>query len=199
MGVAEPADAQCGGWRRPVSTPTDDAAVAAYVIDHSYAASVGKAGGAGVRPAGLRLADQYRHPVSLAAREVFVATLGQVAAAENRDPGEGLAGYDGSNRVPMPVARCSTRPPSPRCWCSSCMRCNACRRWPCCPRERFVEMARVGVRRLHVRPGVGAQPWRARTVVACTDVIGIHAERVAADDRAVRWWFRRASCPPAGS
>ena len=68
--------------------PGDEAAVAAYVIDHSYAASVGKA----VEPLFSPLGFDWRINIgilsSLAAREVFVATLGQVAAAE--DPAEPL-------------------------------------------------------------------------------------------------------------
>jgi ferrous iron transport protein B len=60
-----------------------ETAVAAYVIDHSYAASVGKA----VEPIFAPLGFDWRINIgilsSLAAREVFVATLGQVAAAEN--------------------------------------------------------------------------------------------------------------------
>lgn len=62
---------------------TDDVAVSAYVIDHSYAASVGRA----VEPVFAPLGFDWRINIgilsSLAAREVFVATLGQVAAAEN--------------------------------------------------------------------------------------------------------------------
>lgn len=62
---------------------TDDAAVASYVIEHSYAASVGRA----VEPVFAPLGFDWRINIgiisSLAAREVFVATIGQVAAAEN--------------------------------------------------------------------------------------------------------------------
>lgn len=62
---------------------TDDAAVASYVIEHSYAASVGRA----VEPIFAPLGFDWRINIgiisSLAAREVFVATIGQVAAAEN--------------------------------------------------------------------------------------------------------------------
>lgn len=70
---------------------TDDAAVAAYVIDHSYAASVGRA----VEPVFEPLGFDWRINIgilsSLAAREVFVATLGQVAAAENpEEPAQAL-------------------------------------------------------------------------------------------------------------
>lgn len=71
--------------------PTDDNAVATYVIDHSYAAKVGKA----VEPVFEPLGFDWRVNVailsSLAAREVFVATLGQVAAAEDpEDPATAL-------------------------------------------------------------------------------------------------------------
>jgi ferrous iron transport protein B len=70
---------------------TDSADVAAYVIDHSYAASVGKA----VEPLFEPLGFDWRINIgilsSLAAREVFVATLGQVAAAENpEEPAQAL-------------------------------------------------------------------------------------------------------------
>lgn len=70
---------------------TDDTAVAAYVLDHSYAASVGKA----VEPVFEPLGFDWRINIgilsSLAAREVFVATLGQVAAAgDPEDPAEAL-------------------------------------------------------------------------------------------------------------
>lgn len=69
----------------------DETAVAAYVIDHSYAASVGKA----VEPVFAPLGFDWRINIgilsSLAAREVFVATLGQVAAAENpEEPAQAL-------------------------------------------------------------------------------------------------------------
>lgn len=65
--------------------PADDAAVGAYVIDHSYGADLGRA----VEPVFEPLGYDWRINVgilsSLAAREVFVATLGQVAAAQDRD------------------------------------------------------------------------------------------------------------------
>ncbi len=63
--------------------PDDRAAVASYGIDHSAAASVGKA----IAPVFAPLGWDWRIDVSvlasLSAREVFVATLGQVAAAEH--------------------------------------------------------------------------------------------------------------------
>ena len=70
---------------------TDPAATSAYVIDHSYAASVGRA----VEPVFSPLGFDWRINIgilsSLAAREVFVATIGQVAAAQNpTDPTEAL-------------------------------------------------------------------------------------------------------------
>jgi ferrous iron transport protein B len=69
----------------------DDTAVAAYVLDHSYAASVGRA----VEPVFAPLGFDWRINIgilsSLAAREVFVATLGQVAAAGNpEEPAQAL-------------------------------------------------------------------------------------------------------------
>lgn len=63
--------------------PGDERAVAAYVIDHSLAADVGRA----VSPVFAPLGFDWRINVgvlsSLAAREVFVATMGQVGAATN--------------------------------------------------------------------------------------------------------------------
>ncbi|MGI8456494.1 MAG: ferrous iron transporter B [Propionibacteriaceae bacterium] len=65
--------------------PGNDTAVSAYVIDHSYAAAVGRA----VEPVFEPLGFDWRINVgvlsSLSAREVFVATLGQVASAQNPD------------------------------------------------------------------------------------------------------------------
>ncbi|MGI9123754.1 MAG: ferrous iron transporter B [Mycobacterium sp.] len=70
----------------------DDVAVNSYVLDHSYAASVGRA----VQPLFSPLGFDWRINIgilsSLAAREVFVATLGQVAAAENpEEPAKALS------------------------------------------------------------------------------------------------------------
>ena len=70
---------------------SSDAAAAAYVIDNSYAASIGRA----VEPVFAPLGFDWRINIgilsSLAAREVFVATLGQVAAAENpEEPAQAL-------------------------------------------------------------------------------------------------------------
>ncbi len=72
----------------------DDAAVSAYVIDHSYAATAGRI----VEPVFAPLGFDWRINVgvisSLAAREVFVATLGQIAAASDpENPGEALRGW----------------------------------------------------------------------------------------------------------
>lgn len=75
--------------------PLDDtAAVVQHTIDHSAAAAVGKA----VEPVFAPLGFDWRIDVgvlaSLSAREVFVATLGQMAAAEDpEDPGAALADW----------------------------------------------------------------------------------------------------------
>ncbi|MER6104687.1 ferrous iron transporter B [Streptomyces sp. NPDC001832] len=65
--------------------PADRTAVAAYEVDHSYAADIGRA----MEPVFAPLGFDWRINIgvlgSLSAREVFVATLGQVAAAENPD------------------------------------------------------------------------------------------------------------------
>ncbi len=66
-------------------------AASAYVLEHSYAAGLGRS----VEPVFAPLGFEWRINVGLvgamAAREVFVATLGQVVAAENaEDPQEAL-------------------------------------------------------------------------------------------------------------
>ncbi|GLX47574.1 ferrous iron transporter B [Streptomyces hygroscopicus subsp. hygroscopicus] len=71
--------------------PADRTAVSAYEVDHSYAADIGHA----IEPVFEPLGFDWRINVgvlgSLSAREVFVATLGQVAAAQNPDqPAEAL-------------------------------------------------------------------------------------------------------------
>jgi ferrous iron transport protein B len=62
---------------------TDSVAVSAYTVDHSYAADLGRL----VAPVFDPLGFDWRINVGVlsaqAARETFVATLGQVAAAEN--------------------------------------------------------------------------------------------------------------------
>lgn len=70
---------------------SDSAAVSAYVLDHSYGASVGRA----LEPVFAPLGFDWRINIgvlsSLAARETFVATLGQVAAAQDpEDPADAL-------------------------------------------------------------------------------------------------------------
>ncbi len=74
------------------TTGMDDADAAAYVLDNSYAATLGRT----VEPVFEPLGFDWRIDVgligSLAAREVFVATLGQVAAAEDpENPRDALA------------------------------------------------------------------------------------------------------------
>lgn len=65
--------------------PGDDAAASAYVIDNSYAASVGRFVSPVFEPLGFDWRINVGVLASLSAREVFVATLGQVAAAEDPD------------------------------------------------------------------------------------------------------------------
>lgn len=70
----------------------DEPEAAAYVLDHSYAAALGKA----VEPVFEPLGFDWRINVGLigsfAAREVFVSTMGQVVAAEDTEnPGQALA------------------------------------------------------------------------------------------------------------
>ncbi|MEO7587683.1 MAG: ferrous iron transporter B [Arachnia sp.] len=61
----------------------DEVAVKAYVIDNSIAAGIGRAVSPVFEPLGFDWRINVGVLSSLAAREVFVSTLGQVAAAEN--------------------------------------------------------------------------------------------------------------------
>lgn len=72
--------------------PTDPVAAQAYVIDNSAAAAVGRAVAPVFDPLGFDWRINVGVMSSLAAREVFVATLGQVASAEDEEnPSEALA------------------------------------------------------------------------------------------------------------
>ena len=116
--------------------PTDSTAVSTYTMNNSIAASLGH----GVEPVFDPLGFDWKTNVavlsSLAARETFVATLGQMSAAEDprtRASRLEAARYDdGENKG----RRSSPRRPSSRCSSSSCTRCNALRRWPCCGGRR---------------------------------------------------------------
>ena len=65
--------------------PANHTAVSAYVIDHSFGAAVGHAVEPVFQPLGFDWRINIGVLASLSAREVFVATLGQVAAAETPD------------------------------------------------------------------------------------------------------------------
>jgi len=73
------------GMRSAGVNPNDKVAASSYVLDHSAAAGIGKA----IEPVFAPLGFDWRINVgvlsSLSARETFVATLGQVASAENAD------------------------------------------------------------------------------------------------------------------
>ena len=69
----------------------DEAAVTAYTLDNSYAATIGRAVSPVFDPLGFDWRINIGVLSSLAAREVVVATLGQVASAEDpEDPSEAL-------------------------------------------------------------------------------------------------------------
>lgn len=88
LNLPAPSDAQMASAGVDTS---DEAAVSAYVIDNSYAASVGKAVSPVFDPLGFDWRINIGVVSSLAAREVFVATMGQIGAAENPDdPGTAL-------------------------------------------------------------------------------------------------------------
>ncbi|WP_425574869.1 ferrous iron transporter B [Nocardioides fonticola] len=72
--------------------PADTTAVATYTIDHSLAADIGHAVEPVFEPLGFDWRINVGVLASLSAREVFVATMGQVAAAQNPDdPADALA------------------------------------------------------------------------------------------------------------
>lgn len=72
--------------------PADSAAVATYTIDHSAAAAVGRAVEPVFEPLGFDWRINVGVVASLSAREVFVATMGQVAAAADpENPGQALS------------------------------------------------------------------------------------------------------------
>ena len=63
--------------------PADTVAVAAYTVDHSAAATVGRAVEPVFEPLGFDWRINVGILASLSAREVFVATMGQIAAADD--------------------------------------------------------------------------------------------------------------------
>ncbi len=65
--------------------PADRAAATAYTLDHSYAAAVGHAVEPVFEPLGFDWRINVGVLASTSAREVFVATMGQVASATNPD------------------------------------------------------------------------------------------------------------------
>ena len=71
--------------------PTDQAAASSYVIDHSAGAAVGRFVEPVFEPLGFDWQINVAVLASLSAREVFVATIGQVASAQDPDnPGTAL-------------------------------------------------------------------------------------------------------------
>ncbi len=84
----------------------DSAAVSAYTMQHSLAAGLGRAVGPVFEPLGFDWKTDVAVISSLAARETFVATLGQISAAENPDdPAAALQDttYDSGPHAGQPV------------------------------------------------------------------------------------------------
>lgn len=72
--------------------PTDSAAVSTYTLDHSYAAGIGHFVEPVFEPLGFDWRIDLGVIASLTAREVFVSTMGQIAAASDpENPGDALA------------------------------------------------------------------------------------------------------------
>ncbi|MBZ5734112.1 ferrous iron transporter B [Nocardioides sp. TRM66260-LWL] len=89
LNLPAPSDAELA---RAGVDPADSSAVASYTIDHSLAADVGRAVEPVFEPLGFDWRINVGVLASLSAREVFVATMGQVAAATNPDdPSQALA------------------------------------------------------------------------------------------------------------
>ena len=82
--------------------PADSVAVTAYTLDHSAAAAVGRAIGPVFEPLGFDWRVNVGVISSLAAREVFVSTLGQVAAAS--DPEDPTAALEAMTHTEGPRA-----------------------------------------------------------------------------------------------
>jgi len=71
--------------------PDDNAAVASYTVEHSYAAAVGHAMEPVFEPLGFDWRVNIGVLASISARETFVATMGQIASADNpEDPAGSL-------------------------------------------------------------------------------------------------------------
>lgn len=71
--------------------PSDETAVSQYVLDNSYAAGIGRAVEPVFEPLGFDWRINIGVLASLSAREVFVSTLGQVAAASDpENPADAL-------------------------------------------------------------------------------------------------------------
>lgn len=86
--------------------PADGAAVAAYTMEHSVAADIGRAASPVFDPLGFDWRTNVAVISSLAARETFVATIGQITAAGNPDqPAQALRDttFDDGPRAGQPV------------------------------------------------------------------------------------------------
>lgn len=76
---------------QPQTASMSDAAASSYVLDHSYAATIGRAIEPVFEPLGFNWQINVGLVSAMAARETFVTTMGQVVAAEDpEDPAESL-------------------------------------------------------------------------------------------------------------
>ncbi len=91
--------------------PDDRSAAAAYTVEHSYAASVGRALEPVFEPLGFDWRVNVGVLASLSARETFVATMGQISSADNpEDPARALKDwtYTEGPREGQPVFTAAT-------------------------------------------------------------------------------------------
>lgn len=91
--------------------PADSAAVTSYTVEHSVAADVGRAAGPLFEPLGFDWRTNVAVISSLAARETFVATLGQITAAgDPEDPAQALRDttFDDGPKAGEPVFTSAT-------------------------------------------------------------------------------------------
>ena len=172
-------------------SPTD---AGAYVMNHSYAADVGRAIEPVFRPLGFDWRTDVALVGSLSAREVFVSTLGQVSAATDpANPRQALATMtdDHGHRVftaPTVIALMT--------YFMFALQCMSTGRRDA-PRDQLVAVAGLRVL-LHVCPGMGDGVRRPVDCDRPGRMIPIHATATA-NPQQLRWVVAADRLPPAGT
>ena len=166
----------------------------AYVMNHSYAADVGRA----VAPVFAPLGFDWRTDValvgSLSAREVFVSTLGQVSAATDpANPRQALATHD-RRAWPPGIHRAHGHRADDVFHLRVAVHVDDCGD---APRDQLVAMAGLRVL-LHVCPRMGDGVCRPDDRGRPGRMIPIHATATA-DPQQLRWVIAADRMPPAGT